>query len=63
MSLVSHWKSRKKWLGTRTRGRSLWWLVLMLLIVFAIMRLLDRAAQIVSEHSATPRQSPVEQDE
>ncbi len=63
MSLVSHWKSRKKWLGTRTRGRPLWWLVLMLLIVFAIMRLLDRAAQIVSEHSGTPRQNPVEQDE
>ena len=63
MSLISHWKSRKKWLGVRTRGRPLWWLVLMLLIVFIIMHLLDRAAEIVSEHSNTPRQPPVEQNE
>jgi len=63
MSLVSHWKSRKKWLGVRTRGRPLWWLVIMLLIVFTVMHLLDKWGRILEERMTLPGHTQVELDE
>jgi hypothetical protein len=63
MSLVSHWKSRKKWLGVRTRGRSIWWLVIVLLLVLTIMYQLDRWGEIISRKMKSPGQTQVEQDE
>ena len=63
-SMMQHHRSYwDRWEKLSTTSRWLWWLVLMLLIVFTVMHLLDRAAEIISEHSNTPRQPPVEQNE
>lgn len=46
MSLISHWRARKK-LFARTSGRPAWFLVAVLILVLLIMHLLDRIEQIL----------------
>ncbi|HUU27543.1 MAG TPA: hypothetical protein VM123_07005 [archaeon] len=46
MSLISHWKARKKFLGY-TAGRPVWWLILLLILVLIIMYWLGRLEQIL----------------
>ncbi len=46
MSLISHWRARKKLLG-RTSGRPAWFLIVVLILVLLIIRLLGRIEQIL----------------
>ena len=48
MSLISHWRARKKFLA-RTSGKPLWFLIGVLILVLLIIRLLGRIAQILPE--------------
>jgi len=48
LSLISHWRARKKFLA-RTSGKPLWFLIGVLILVLLIIRLLGRIAQILPE--------------
>jgi len=46
LSLISHWRARKKFLA-RTSGRPVWFLIGVLILVLLIMRLLGRIEQVL----------------
>ncbi len=46
MSLISHWRARKKFLA-RTSGKPVWFLIAVLILVFLVMRLIGRIEQIL----------------